>query len=40
MGIGNTAVACQKLGVDYIGFEIDQTYAKTAEQQTKKNQPT
>jgi len=37
MGIGNTAVACQRLGVDYIGFEIDQTYAQTAEQQTKKN---
>ena len=29
MGIGNTAIACQKLGVDYIGFEIDKTYAKT-----------
>jgi DNA modification methylase len=36
MGIGNTAVACLRLGVDYIGFEIDQSYAETAEQQIKK----
>ena len=33
MGIGNTAVACLKLGVDYIGFEMDESYAQTAEQQ-------
>jgi site-specific DNA-methyltransferase (adenine-specific) len=39
MGIGNTAVACLRLGVDYIGFEIDQSYAETAEQQIKKNLP-
>jgi site-specific DNA-methyltransferase (adenine-specific) len=37
MGIGNTAVACQMLGVDYIGFEIDPSYAETAKQQIKKN---
>ncbi|MBN1785357.1 MAG: site-specific DNA-methyltransferase, partial [Candidatus Bathyarchaeota archaeon] len=36
MGIGNTAVACKKLGVDYIGFEIDPSYAESAEQQLKK----
>ena len=32
IGIGNTAVACLKLGVDYIGFEMDESYAQTAEQ--------
>jgi site-specific DNA-methyltransferase (adenine-specific) len=33
MGIGNTAVACKRLGVDYIGFEMDKSYAECAEQQ-------
>lgn len=32
MGIGNTALACTNLGVDYIGFELDQVYAETAEE--------
>ena len=36
MGIGNTAIACLQLGVDYIGFEIDEIYAEFAEQQIKK----
>jgi len=36
MGIGNTAVACLRLGVDYIGFELDKSYAEFAEQQIKK----
>jgi site-specific DNA-methyltransferase (adenine-specific) len=36
MGIGNTAVACLRLGVDYIGFEIDESYVETAKQQIKK----
>ncbi len=35
MGIGNTAVACMRLGVDYIGFEMDKSYAECAEQQIK-----
>ncbi len=26
MGTGSTALACQKLRVDYIGFEIDKAY--------------
>ena len=30
MGIGTTAVACTKLGVDYIGFEIDPVYIEIA----------
>ncbi|MBN1356896.1 site-specific DNA-methyltransferase [bacterium] len=25
-GLGNTALACMELGVDFIGFEIDETY--------------
>ena len=33
MGIGNTAVACVRLGVDYVGFEMDKVYAACAEQQ-------
>lgn len=32
MGIGNTAIACIRLGIDWIGFEIDELYAKIAEQ--------
>ena len=31
MGIGSTALACQRLGVDYIGFEIDESYILEAE---------
>jgi site-specific DNA-methyltransferase (adenine-specific) len=30
MGTGSTALACQKLGVNYIGFEIDKTYVTMA----------
>lgn len=30
MGIGSTAVACKKLGLDYIGFEIDEVYVQIA----------
>ncbi len=33
MGIGNTAIACLNLGIDYIGFEMDQLYADYAKQQ-------
>lgn len=29
-GIGNTALACKRLGVRFIGFEIDPYYIKTA----------
>jgi site-specific DNA-methyltransferase (adenine-specific) len=32
MGIGNTAVACQRLEVNYIGFEIDPGYLAIAEE--------
>lgn len=32
MGIGTTAVACVRLGVDFIGFEIDPNYVKIAEE--------
>jgi len=31
MGIGTTALACKKLGVNYIGTEIDDFYVKIAE---------
>jgi site-specific DNA-methyltransferase (adenine-specific) len=30
LGIGNTAVACARLGVPMVGFEIDDEYLKTA----------
>ena len=30
MGIGTTALACMKLGVDYLGTEIDTEYLKVA----------
>jgi len=32
MGIGSTAVACKKLGVDFIGFELSEKYVKWAEE--------
>ncbi|MBT8172219.1 site-specific DNA-methyltransferase [Candidatus Bathyarchaeota archaeon] len=35
MGIGNTAVACLKLGIDFIGFEIDKSYTIIAKQKIK-----
>jgi len=31
MGIGSTALACQKLRIDWIGFEIDENYISIAE---------
>lgn len=31
MGLGSTAVACQRLGVDFIGFEIDDSYIQETE---------
>ena len=31
MGIGSTAVACRRLGIDSIGFEIDPTYVEIAQ---------
>jgi site-specific DNA-methyltransferase (adenine-specific) len=30
MGIGTTGVACQNLGVNFIGFEIDTGYIQIA----------
>lgn len=35
MGIGNTAIACLRLGINYVGFEIDETYVNIAEQRIK-----
>jgi site-specific DNA-methyltransferase (adenine-specific) len=32
MGIGTTALACLRLGVNYIGTEIDYEYIKVARQ--------
>lgn len=31
MGIGSTAIACKRLGIDYIGFEIDESYIEETE---------
>jgi DNA modification methylase len=36
IGTGSTARACQKLGVKYIGFEIDKTYIAIAEKELSK----
>jgi site-specific DNA-methyltransferase (adenine-specific) len=35
MGIGSTALACVKLGVSYIGFEIDNEYAEIAQERIR-----
>jgi site-specific DNA-methyltransferase (adenine-specific) len=32
LGLGNTALACDALGVDFIGFEIDPEYLKSAQE--------
>ena len=37
MGIGHTAIACLNLGIDFIGFEIDESYVETAKQQKMQN---
>jgi site-specific DNA-methyltransferase (adenine-specific) len=37
MGIGSTALACLRLGIDYIGTEIDPQYIKVAEDQISEN---
>ena len=34
-GIGNTALACQKLNLSFVGFEIDSHYLKTAQARLK-----
>jgi len=39
MGIGNTAIACIMLGVNYIGFEIDENYVKIAERRIRNILP-
>jgi len=33
MGLGSTAKACKKLGINFIGFEIDETYCKIANEE-------
>ncbi len=36
MGIGTTAVACKKLSIDYIGFEIDKKYIEIARKRLRE----
>jgi site-specific DNA-methyltransferase (adenine-specific) len=36
MGTGSTALACQRLGVNYIGFEIDKSYVALAHKELLK----
>ncbi len=36
MGIGNTAIACVRLGVSYLGFDIDKSYIECADQRINK----
>lgn len=40
MGIGSTALACLRLGIDYIGTEIDPQYIKVAEDLISGNMQT
>ena len=37
MGVGSTALACLRLGIDFIGTEIDPQYIKVAEDQISEN---
>jgi DNA modification methylase len=36
MGLGSTAVACARLGVNFIGSDIDETYLKEAVERTEE----
>ena len=36
MGTGSTALACKKLGVNFLGFEIDRTYVRIANMELSK----
>lgn len=36
MGIGSTAIACKKLNVDFLGFEIDKSYIEIARKNLTK----
>jgi site-specific DNA-methyltransferase (adenine-specific) len=35
-GLGSTAVACARLGIDFIGADIDETYLAEAESRVKE----
>jgi site-specific DNA-methyltransferase (adenine-specific) len=35
LGIGNTAIACVRLGIDFVGFEIDEDYMGEAKRRIK-----
>jgi site-specific DNA-methyltransferase (adenine-specific) len=37
MGIGNTALACRKLGINFLGFEIDHSYVEIANERLAEN---
>jgi site-specific DNA-methyltransferase (adenine-specific) len=36
MGIGTTALACIRLGIDYLGTEIDPQYTKVAKENIER----
>jgi len=36
VGLGSTAVACARLGVDFIGVDVDETYLKEAARRTRE----
>jgi site-specific DNA-methyltransferase (adenine-specific) len=38
-GLGSTAVACARLGIDFIGSDIDEIYLKEAVQRTEEAKP-
>ena len=35
-GLGSTAVACARLGVEFIGADVDETYLREAVSRTKE----
>ncbi|MFO7967459.1 MAG: site-specific DNA-methyltransferase [Archaeoglobaceae archaeon] len=39
MGIGNTALACIKLDIDFVGFEIDHSYVEIANEHIANQTP-
>ena len=39
-GLGSTAAACARLGIDFVGSEIDETYLKEAVERVREARPT
>jgi DNA modification methylase len=39
-GLGSTAVACARLGLDFVGADVDETYLEEAVERTRREAAT